>query len=115
MWITPELLAASAGDALLAGGGAAVHPPIASSVISRPYGWASDGPTSALSHTHMDDDVATTFRGFLLDSPKIWGLEVKAQTLSSREHARERASAMSGERGCRTGPRASGRGFRLMS
>lgn len=65
--------------------------------------------------THMDDDVATTFRGFLLDSPKIWGLEVKAQTLSSCEHARERASAMSRERGCRTDPRASGRGFRLMS
>ena len=43
----------------------------------------------------MDGHVATTFRGFLLDSPKIWGLQVKALAPPSTEE-----DAMSREIGC---------------
>ncbi len=63
---------------MLAAGGAAVHPWLASSVISC-------ASISVVGVHPMDGHVATTFRGFLLDSPKIWGLEVKALAPPSTE------------------------------
>ena len=59
---------------MLGGGGAAVHPRSVSSVISC-------ASISVVRVHPMDGHVATRFRGFLLDSHKIWGLEVKALAL----------------------------------